>query len=172
MEETIFNWDDYFWVADVNLESWRKLWNKPIELTFAPEGRDDSPLTSKEKELVQWVLDHEQALLDSFVDAVFKEYPEIKKKYSRWMDEEEIDEYLPEVKNKEELIRLISEPSIKVHQIQGKGAPFIGVQANCTWDDEHALGVLMHGSEVLEIGGADTSFLLWMAERHAKKINT
>jgi hypothetical protein len=31
------------------------------------------------------------------------------------------------------------------------------------------LGVLMHGTRVVKIGGADTAFLLWIAEEDAAK---
>jgi len=169
MKEDGFRWDDYFWVTEVNLDTWRVFGESSIELTFAPEGRDESPLKEEEIELVRWVIENEKPILDSLIDALLKEYPKIKEEYSGWMDEEEVVELLPEVETKEDLKKLISSPSINVHQILNKSAPFIGIQFNCSWDDEHALGILMYGSKVLEIGGADTAILLWMAEKHAKK---
>jgi hypothetical protein len=47
-------------------------------------------------------------------------------------------------------------------------APYVGFEFGCTWDDEHGLGVLMHGERVVDVGGAETAFLLWIAERDAE----
>ena len=47
------------------------------------------------------------------------------------------------------------------------GLPCFGYEFGCTWDGEHGLGVLMHGKRVVEVGGADTAFTLWIAKRDA-----
>jgi hypothetical protein len=49
--------------------------------------------------------------------------------------------------------------------VQKDGIPYAGFEFGCTWDDEHGLGVLMHGTRAVDIGGADTAFLLWIAEQ-------
>ena len=41
----------------------------------------------------------------------------------------------------------------------------MGNEFECKWDSEHGVGVLMHDNRMVEIGGADTSFTLWMAEQ-------
>jgi hypothetical protein len=58
---------------------------------------------------------------------------------------------------------------VNVHQVQKDGIPYVGFEFACTWDEEHGLGVLMHGTRTVEIGGADTAFLLWLAEVDAEK---
>jgi hypothetical protein len=62
---------------------------------------------------------------------------------------------------------LIGLHTIYVHQVQKAGLPYVGFEFGCTWDTEHGLGALMHGARVVEIGGAETAFLLWIAERDA-----
>ena len=47
------------------------------------------------------------------------------------------------------------------------GKPFIGVELGCAWDAEHGVGVLLHGAKALGVGGADTAFTLWIAEKYA-----
>ena len=64
---------------------------------------------------------------------------------------------------------LIGLSSINVHQVQKDGVPYVGFEFGCTWDEEHGLGVLMHGTRTVEIGGADTAITLWIAEKDAKK---
>ena len=39
----------------------------------------------------------------------------------------------------------------------------------CTWDEEHGIGIILHGDHALELGGADTVGLLWVAEGYAEK---
>ena len=55
--------------------------------------------------------------------------------------------------------------AVNVHPIQHQGLPYAGFEFGCTWDDEHGLGVLMHGTRVVKIGGADTAILLWLAKQ-------
>jgi Domain of unknown function (DUF6985) len=47
------------------------------------------------------------------------------------------------------------------------GVSYVGVELFSRWDREHGAGVLVHGSRVVEVGGADTAILLWIAERDA-----
>ena len=44
----------------------------------------------------------------------------------------------------------------------------MGFKFGCTWDDEHGLGVMTHRGHVVEVGGADTAFLEWIAEADAE----
>ena len=37
------------------------------------------------------------------------------------------------------------------------------------WDEEHGLGVMMYRNKVVAMGGADMSFLTWVAEKDAIK---
>ena len=56
-----------------------------------------------------------------------------------------------------------------MHQIAKDGKPYVEVELGCTWEVEHGLGVLLHGATPLEVGGADTAILLWIAKRYANK---
>ena len=49
--------------------------------------------------------------------------------------------------------------------------PYVGYEFGCEWEDEHGLGVLMHGTRVVDVGFADTAILLWIAEADAEKID-
>jgi hypothetical protein len=63
---------------------------------------------------------------------------------------------------------LIGLDSVSVHPLLKEGLPYIGYEFGCTWDDEHGLGVLMHGRRVVEVGDAGTAITLWIAERDAR----
>lgn len=172
-----FFWDDVFWMTEIPMKGWEDLTfeendttdegNPLFELCYAPEGRDDEelPLSHDESNLVAWVHEHSQQLYTSVMEALFKKYPEIRKKYLPYY-EKEADKILPGIKSPKQLASLISVTSFFVHCIEKDGKPFIGISFHCSWDREHGLGVLTHGTKILEIGGAETAMTLWMAEKH------
>jgi hypothetical protein len=179
-----FTWDEYFWVTTANLPAFAGYQIRggaygsisaegtsdgTVKLLFAPEGRADGPLKPDEVQLVQWVVDHQREVHDGMLNTLFAEYPAIREKFSDWIDEDEIEQLLPVIGDPQELKKLVGVSSINIHQISKDGKPFIGIELGCTWDDEHGVGVLMHGDKGLEVGGADTAILLWIAEQHAEK---
>jgi hypothetical protein len=76
-------------------------------------------------------------------------------------------EYFPCVEVADDIKRVVGIVSVKIHQVAKNGIPFIGVEMGCSWDEEHGLGFLLHGDKVVEVGGADTAILLWLARQHA-----
>ncbi|WP_354682360.1 DUF6985 domain-containing protein [Cupriavidus necator] len=72
---------------------------------------------------------------------------------------------LPERWDETTLLSLVRLNSINVHPVAG--APYLGLDFRCAWDDEHGYGLMMAGTEVVEIGGADVAALSWIADRHA-----
>ena len=172
MSNKEFVWDEYFWVLNADLPSWSRLEDgNSVEIRFSvdKDGEDPPPMSAADKQLVQWVVEHESEILASVLSGVLKQYPEIREEFSDFYEEDEVDEFVPEVSNVDELVKLLSCPSINVHSIPTPESPYFGVQLNCSWDDEHGVGVLLRGTEVLEVGGADTAILLWLAEKYAKQ---
>jgi uncharacterized protein DUF6985 len=117
-------------------------------VVFAPEGRDDAPLERDEVALVQWLADHPRETFEAVVSALVSE--------------------VPEVGSEAELSSMVELESVHVHQVVAGGLPYLGFALRCDWDEEHGAGVLLHGTRVVEIGGQDTAFLLWIAERDAE----
>jgi hypothetical protein len=48
------------------------------------------------------------------------------------------------------------------------GFAYVGYEFGCTWDDEHGLGFMTHKDRIIDFGGADTSFLTWVASGDLK----
>ena len=175
-----FKWDGLFWVAKQHLPSWTGFnpevgYNEEEEhglvtIVYAPEGRKEQPLSSEEIERAMWVVTNQKALHDSVMDTLFDAYPKIREEAREYIDEEDYDEIMPEISSQLELKQLLNLDSINVHQITKNAMPFIGVTFQCNWDDEHDLGILLHGTNVLEIGGADVACLLWLAEEYSAKL--
>lgn len=47
------------------------------------------------------------------------------------------------------------------------GLAYIGLQLGCDWDDEHGLGIVLHGTRVVEIGEADIAFRWRLTEQQS-----
>jgi hypothetical protein len=139
-----------------------------VAIRFAPEGRNEAPIQEGEIALVRWLIDNESAVHDAMLERLFEEYPQMRKESLELFGKEERDRVLPVVKTPMELKALMGVSFVNVHPMAKDGKPFIGVELGCTWEQEHGLGVLMHGAKVLKVGGAETAFTRWIADRFAK----
>ncbi|WP_237057523.1 DUF6985 domain-containing protein [Microbulbifer sediminum] len=183
MSEIELQWNGFFWEASISDVAWSGFQerkgpygaissNKPslgdVTVVFAPEGRGDDPLNAEELSLVSWFLAHQQEVADAVVDLLFNSYWEIKAGYIEEFGEE-ISEAFPDIKSKSDVKQLVGIVSVNIHQVSKDDIPYIGVEMGCNWEEEHGLGFLLHGREVVDLGGADTAILLWKARQHANK---
>ena len=53
---------------------------------------------------------------------------------------------------------------IHILDIQKNGLCYIGFQFDCKWDAEQGLGFMTHENRVVKMGGADCSFMSWIAD--------
>ena len=172
--------DDRWWTATLLLPSWQGFQSRQggygtqdrdapsdglVKVVFAPEGRGKEPLTDSEMALVRWVIDHEASISRALLASLLKEYPSLQKEYGYSGGEKA--QLMPDIKSVEGFRDLIGLHAINIHQVQKDGIPYAGFEFGCTWDEEHGLGVLMHGTRTVEIGGADTAILLWIAKEDA-----
>lgn len=186
MSETVkpkFNLEDnLWWTTTALLPSWKGFQSGKgaygaqdtavpsdglVRIVFAPEGRGNEPLTDSEISAINWAIEHESSMSKALISSLLKEYPSLQKQYG--YSGKEKAELMPDIKSAEDLRALIGLSSVNVHQVQQNGIPYIGFEFGCAWDQEHGLGVLMHGTRTVQIGGADTAILLWIAEQDARK---
>ncbi len=174
--------DDIFWVTSAVLPSWKgfqtrqgaygaKSSSKPsdgvVRIVFAPEGRGTEPLNDFEKFTVAWTLENEATLTQALLDSLLKSYPTLQEQYG--YSDAEKKQYMPDVHSVDEFRDLIGLHTVHVHPLQKDGIPYVGFEIGCSWDPEHGLGILMLNTRAIDIGGADTAFLLWIAERDANE---
>lgn len=179
-----FSLDVFFWITSARLPAWSGYQTQDgpsggiskegrsdgtIEILFAPEGRDKTPLSDNEIDLVRWVIDNQADVHDAMLERLFYDYPAMREQALDWFDEEEAERVLPQVRVPAQLKDIVGISSINVHQVEQDGKPFIGVVLDCGWEVEHGLGILLHGATPLEIGGADTAITLWMAQKYMRK---
>jgi hypothetical protein len=160
-----FTFKDFWWQADVRFSAWSDFTQGGmIVLRFASEGRDEAPMDADEVALATWVEDHQERQKPPLLSAVLEAYPDFRRQFFEDYDINENEEDLPTITSEDALAEVITLKEINVHQISKDGVPYVGYQFSCTWDEEHGLGVLMHDKRVIEVGGSDTAYLLWIAE--------
>jgi hypothetical protein len=173
---------DTWWTATVILPSWRGFQRRggaygardsttpsdgSVQMVFAPEGRGNEPLASAELASIIWVIENEAAIARALLASVVQAYPALQARYGYTGREKTA--LMPDLVSTDDLRSLIGLYAVNVHQTQKNGLPYAGFEFGCTWDAEHGLGVLMHGTRTVEIGGADTAILLRLAEGDAAK---
>jgi hypothetical protein len=111
---------------------------------------------------------HNQAAVQRAMLAhLTQRYPSLQEQYG--YDEDNAKRYMPDVNDESDFRPLIGLHSVFIHPLQRNDLPYLGFEFGCTWDDEHGLGFMMHGDRVVDCGGADTAFLLWIAEQDAEE---
>ena len=79
------------------------------------------------------------------------------------------DEYgMPEVKSIDDYCEIMGAQTVRLQDIEKDGFAYYGIGFWCDWDEEHGLGIMMYKDRIVDIGGGDTSFLEWKAEKDLK----
>ncbi|MDO0910960.1 hypothetical protein QQM39_08855 [Streptomyces sp. DT2A-34] len=161
-----FFWDDFAWTTRVPLPpgTWAAD-GAPVPVHYAPEGREDHPLDDVEIASVARAVENLPALLTALRPALRAHYEALRPEVEEALTEETIQE-------KPDPEALVGLSTLYVHPVARDGIPYVGVEFDCSWDEEHGLGVLMHGTRVVDLGGADTALLLWIAEQDAENPRT
>ena len=174
-------WDNGSWEGKIVLRSWRGFQvrqgaygtvssNKPSNGTACLNviALDDELAlpTTEQTAACQYLLDHQEAIQSAVLQKIFDGYPDLRASYG--YDEEEAQEIMPDLVRPEQLKRFIGLSTVHLLSVAWDGVAYIGFEFGCTWDDEHGLGVMTHQKRIIEIGGADTAFLEWIAEGDMK----
>lgn len=174
--------DNLWWGTELRLESWIGYQSRHgpygaidqaddsdgrVSLIFAPEGRGLEALTPEETSLISWFERNEPSISAAAKAAIIEWCsPKSFDRATRF----DFDDDFPAIQNDADLRCNIGLHSINIHQLDVDGVPYVGYEFGCEWEDEHGLGVLMHGTRVVEVGFADTAILLWIAEADAEKM--
>ena len=70
----------------------------------------------------------------------------------------EIEEFLPKDIDTADLKSMISLAQVHIHTITKNDVAYIGYEFEYIWEEEHGLGILTLGNEIIEIGSANVDF--------------
>lgn len=114
----------------------------------------------------QFLVEQQEAIRDSILQTIFDNYSEWQEQFG--YDEEEIEKYMPNIERPDQLKSLMGLSTVRIFDTSKNGLAYVGFEFGCTWDDEHGLGAMTHANRVVEVGGADTAILEWIADKDAE----
>ncbi len=163
-------WNDFFWDSVVYLPSWRGFipdqelcpW---VTSGIRPDGEldlsvsspvDEKPEPPSREQMVsyQHLIDHQESLLETVLQAIFADYPRLRECYADSVG----DELMPPISAVSDLLSLIRPNVVHLLGNPKDGFTRVGCGFSCKWDYEHGLGVLTHRGVVIAIGESDEAF--------------
>lgn len=123
---------------------------------------DIPEVTQEHVNAYNYLTQHQEAIKDTILAALLAQYKDLQGQYG--YDAEDAASIMPDVDNISQFKSLIGLSTVHLLNVSKDETAYAGYQFGCTWDDEHGLGVMTHKDRVIEIGGADTSFLTWVAK--------
>jgi hypothetical protein len=173
-------WDGDTWSFRISLPAW-KLHLAPsargrVQVIFSPEGDDERKRFPSELQLstVSYLEREQRVVLANVSQALRKYYDAARPRFERYARElphlfDDFAAQMPAAPNAKEFAKRHTLQTIYVQPIVAARHAYVGFSFGASWEIEHGVGVLVHRGRVVEVGGADTAFLMWIAERDAKR---
>jgi hypothetical protein len=135
-----------------------------VTFVYAPEGRGRDDLRKSDLELIDWFKQNEPSVSHAVIAAILDWHSPTG--LQRRLEFGFGDDF-PTIKDVAAMKQKIGLDKVYVHCFAKQNLPYIGFEFGCDWEEEHGLGVLMHGTRCVEIGQADCAFTLWRAKEDA-----
>lgn len=123
---------------------------------------ENSVLTDMHLAAYNYLVEHQKEIESNVLKAMASAYPEWQVDYG--YDADEIEEYMPNIQEEKDLLKLINLSNVYLINEYKDGIAYLGLEFECTWDDEHGLGVMMYKDRVVDIGHNDVATTSWIAE--------
>lgn len=147
---------DGFLEGNLILEKWNMYWGKDLDLKLNIGG--DMVVERADgihEKGYAYLIENQSLILNSILDEVSLRYSELIKRYNYQKGSELKDIIVPE--------------TIFIMDVHREGMSYIGYEFSCAWEEEHDLGLMLHGTRVVAYGQGDTAFLSWIAEEDQGK---
>ena len=138
-----------------------------VSVMLSSSARDPQPPDAVYHALIDKVMAAEPDISRAVQAALWAAYPVIREEYDEIFGQPPGDR-MPPLEAPDEMKSVLGLHTLHILGIEAGGTPYVGYEFGCTWEDEHGLGILMHGTTTADLGNADTAFTLWMAKRHAE----
>jgi hypothetical protein len=138
--------------------------NRVIDVATGGDMVEETPsLKSSHTAAYNYFIENQAIIKNEILKHLFTEYKQLQEEYG-FDDSEKLD-YMPNIKTIKELKNLIQLSVVHLLNIEKDDVAYTGFQFDCLWDPEHGLGFMTHKDRIIQMGGADTSFLTWIADQ-------
>jgi len=124
------------------------------------------PITTEHINAYNYLITESGQIRDSILTNLIANYKKLQADYG--YDEDDAKEIMPNIENVKDFKKLIGLSQIHLMNVNKDGFAYVGYEFDCTWDNEHRLGFMTHKYRIIDFGGAETSFLTWVAEKDQK----
>ncbi len=146
--------------AVVELQAWHgfacdnsrdELRGARVQLVLAPPDHGRTAEPAGYEQAIAWLFAHQETTRQSVLDAIAGYIDVLRDDYG--IDDDELDAF----RSVEQLHRMVDLSFVHVYPQSRAGLPYLGFELECNWDPEHGCGLLLHGAEVLDVGGAESA---------------
>ena len=155
--------NDIFWEGSIQLTEWEKFFGNKLDVKLNVGG--DSiveVITEIHENTFNYFVEKQANILDIAINEIYLNYPSWQEEYG--YDEDEKLSLMPNLTCIEDLKKLIKPQKIYIMDVETDNIAYCGIEFQCRWDEEHGLGLMIHKSRIVKVGGADTAFMTWIAE--------
>lgn len=129
-----------------------------VKLFFRNKEEIDKEPTISQVKAVNYYLENQDQLAILFDEELWKNWSQIVVNYDL-----DYDERFPKIKDQSELKKVYGIHSMVISEKSKNGIPYCGFYGYSKFDQEHGIGFVLYGLEVLEFGSSDkVHFSKWL----------
>lgn len=146
----------------IHLPYWQKFFkeeNKEIHFTILKNNfRATNKLNKKHLKGLKYLQDNQEFILNSILSDLLERYSALQIRYN--YPEKDKNDFMPDIVDIYGFSDLLSIETIYLTSVYQDDVPYIGFLFSCSWDSEHSLGIMTHKNNIINVGDAETAFLI------------
>jgi uncharacterized protein DUF6985 len=163
--------DDVEDKPSIILPEWNAFFGEVANLPIGLVGDTGAvKFNKKHQSGIDYLLANQTAILQAILTELLKQYPAQQEIYGYEGDDKR--DFMPDVHDIQGFADLMSPEGVYVLSVYQNKFPYMGYGFSCSWDREHGFGAMLLKARVVEIGGAETAFLRWIARKDQRALAT
>lgn len=180
-------WGKYFWEGKTVLRSWAGFQERlgPYAWESSPEPstgevhlfvdspdendpKNPAPPSESQTKAFLYLQENDQLLQQKVLKAIFDVYPKWRESYRSFLGER-FEQEMPVLNSPLDLKSVMGLSTIHILSVDKDGLAYVGFEFGCTWEEEHGLGVMSYRDNIVDVGSAEESFSLSVANEDGSK---
>lgn len=142
---------DYYWSGQQTI----KIFGKEHNVILSIDGNEVGEFQDAQKEAYTNLVHDMESIMAKAEAALFDYYQEVYMEYREMVGDDEADKIAPSIEKMDELSDLVEPTQLIIRRVRKNGVRRVGLLFECTWEEEHGLGVKIENEEVVEVGFQD-----------------